>query len=108
MGAAADLKHLYNSARWKRLRQHILSKHPYCQCPHHNGKSMPANVVDHKIPHRGNLSLFWDVRNLQAMAKPCHDAFKQSQERGGAGFKRGCDDQGNPLSSEHEWYLDGR
>jgi hypothetical protein len=104
MGSAADLKHLYNSKRWKQLRKHILDKSPYCQCPHHNGKQYPANVVDHKIPHRGNLRLFWDVRNLQSMAKVCHDKFKQSQEKGGAGFKRGCDEHGNPLSTDHEWW----
>lgn len=61
-------------------------------------------VVDHKIPHRGDLKLFWDSRNLQTMTKPCHDKFKQSQEKGGAGFMMGSDEHGMPLNMEHEWY----
>jgi len=32
-----------------------------------------ANVVDHRIPHRGDEELFWDESNWQAMAKECHD-----------------------------------
>ncbi len=103
MGGAQQLKHLYNSKRWKQLRLHILSKHPFCQCPHHKGKQYPANVVDHRIPHQGNVFLFWDRSNLQSMAKVCHDRFKQSQEKGGAGFLKGCDEQGIPLSDYHEW-----
>jgi hypothetical protein len=38
------------------------------------------------------------------MSKPCHDIFKQSQEKGGVGFMKGCDEEGNPLNQEHEWY----
>lgn len=64
---------------------------------------MKANVVDHKIPHRGEPRLFWDRANLQSMWKPCHDRFKQSQEKGGAGFLSGCDENGWPLDASHEW-----
>ena len=39
-------------------------------------------VVDHIIPHRGNLALFWDEANLQAVSKAWHDSEKQRQERG--------------------------
>lgn len=104
MSNAKALKHLYNSKRWKQVRLNQLAKQPYCQCEHHKGKSYPANVVDHKIPHRGNIRLFWLPSNLQSMAKPCHDKFKQSQEKGGAGFKQGCDEFGNPLTDNHEWW----
>ena len=38
-------------------------------------------VVDHIIPHRGCVVLFWDESNLQALCKRCHDTEKQKQER---------------------------
>lgn len=38
-------------------------------------------VADHKIPHRGDPSLFWDENNLQCLCKACHDSAKQTQER---------------------------
>ena len=94
----------YKSARWKHIRQSQLSRQPYCQCPHHKGQKIKAEVVDHKIPHKGDSRLFWDTSNLQSMTKQCHDSFKQSQERGGSGFNRGCDEFGNPLNDTHSWW----
>jgi 5-methylcytosine-specific restriction endonuclease McrA len=38
-------------------------------------------IVDHIIPHRGNLALFWDEENLQAVCKEYHDGEKQRLER---------------------------
>jgi 5-methylcytosine-specific restriction protein A len=93
----------YKSKRWQRLRQHQLAKHPYCQCPHHEGKKLLADVVDHKTPHKGNERLFFDDRNLQSMTKQCHDSHKQSMERGGHGFERGCDEKGYPLVPIPGW-----
>ncbi|MCB4811684.1 HNH endonuclease [Methylovorus menthalis] len=42
----------------------------------------PATVVDHIKPHRGDMALFWDRNNWQAMAKECHDR-KTAREDGG-------------------------
>jgi 5-methylcytosine-specific restriction protein A len=94
----------YKKKRWKKLREIQLSRQPYCQCPHHIGTRYPAGVVDHIIAHKGDHKLFWSISNLQSMAKPCHDMFKQSQERGGHGFDQGVDIHGDPLSSDHPWY----
>ena len=92
--------------RWQLLRQRQLWKAPSCQCPHHAGKpdAPRAEVVDHITPHRGDPDLFFDPANLQSMAKECHDRFKQSEEKGGAGFLQGCDINGNPLDPNHPWY----
>jgi len=49
---------------------------------------MPATVVDHVIPHRGNQDIFWDQSNWQAMSKPCHDS-KTALEDGGLGRNKG-------------------
>ena len=105
-GKRSALAVLYNSTRWKRLRLIQLRAHPLCQCPHgQEGRIRVriANVVDHAPPHRGDPELFFDSANLKSMAKPCHDRFKQSQERGGKGFKGGCDDHGEPLDPAHWW-----
>lgn len=99
-----DYKKLYKTGRWKRLRVQQLTRQPYCQCAHHAGQKVPAEVVDHKKPHKGDLRLFFNVANLQSMTKECHDRFKQSQERGGIGFDTGCDATGQPLNKEHSWY----
>lgn len=94
----------YKSRRWQALRDEQLAREPFCQCPHHVGKQVYAEVVDHKIPHRGDSSLFFDAGNLQSMAKECHDSRKQSQEKGGAGFLAGCDANGLPLDKSHPFY----
>ena len=95
---------LYKTARWRKLRGRKLARDPYCQCPHHNGKGTRANVVDHIVPHRGDKRLFFSWSNLQSMATDCHNRFKQSQEKGGAGFDAGCNVKGEPLNKEHHWY----
>lgn len=93
----------YKSRRWKKLRLEILAQQRWCQCPHHKGKYVKAQVVDHIIPHKGDSRLFWDRTNLQALTKECHDKFKQSEEKGGRGFNQGCDAQGNPLNDLDHW-----
>lgn len=96
----------YSLKRWKVLRANQLRQHPFCQCPHHTGERVKATVVDHIEPHRGDTRLFWNPRNLQSLTKDCHDAWKHSQEYGGKGFLGGCDEHGNPLNKDHEWYKD--
>ena len=61
--------------RWRKLRSAFLAKFPLCQCElnHGAGCGYPAAVVDHKTPHNGDLRLFYDWNNLEAMTKACHD-----------------------------------
>lgn len=94
----------YKLARWQKMRKVQLSRHPMCQCPHCKEKGDVATVVDHKVPHKGNRKLFWDKTNLQSMSKSHHDSMKQSAEKGGFGFNKGCNEDGTPLNSEHSWY----
>jgi 5-methylcytosine-specific restriction enzyme A len=86
------------------MRQRQLWREPFCQCPHCVGKQVRAEVVDHKIPHRGDSTLFFDENNLQSMTKAHHDSMKQSEERGGAGFLTGFDELGSPLNKAHPFY----
>ena len=102
---AQDWQHLYKTARWQKLRARQLKRKPYCQCPHcKERRTSIATVVDHIERHQGDKRKFFDPSNLQSMTKECHDKFKSSQERGGHGFMQGCDEHGQPLSDEHEWY----
>ena len=38
-----------------------------------NGDRFKRPVIDHKIPHKGDLGIFWDEENLQLLHKSCHD-----------------------------------
>ena len=49
-----------------------------CAC----GCGRTADMVDHIIPHKGDMRLFWNRANWQALASsPCHSSRKQSIER---------------------------
>jgi hypothetical protein len=65
-----------------------------------------ATVVDHRIPHNGDLALFWDENNWQAMAKECHDSYKQSLEK--SGYIKGADHSGMPIDPAHPWNVERR
>ena len=45
----------------------------------------PAKEVDHIVPHKGDMKLFWDQTNWQSLCKPCHDSVKQAEEAAGLG-----------------------
>jgi 5-methylcytosine-specific restriction endonuclease McrA len=72
--------------RWQQARLAFLAQHPLCACDEctRTGRILVATVVDHRIPHRGDTTLFWDRSNWVPMAKPCHDA-KTAREDGGLG-----------------------
>ncbi len=60
-------------ARWRRARKAFLRRHPLCAECMKEGKVTPATVVDHIVPHRGDPTLFWDIKNWQPLCKGCHD-----------------------------------
>ena len=53
--------------------QVFLKQHPLCAFCQAEGKIVPATVVDHIIPHRGDQRLFWDQTNWESLCKECHD-----------------------------------
>nr|WP_318223722.1 HNH endonuclease [Paraburkholderia terrae]MDW3655162.1 HNH endonuclease [Paraburkholderia terrae] len=73
-------------SRWRRARETFLRRHPLCECAECRAQHrlLPATVVDHKVPHRGDMRLFWDQSNWQSMSKTCHDR-KTATEDGGFG-----------------------
>lgn len=67
--ASAQWHSLYSSARWRAMRSRFLAGHPVCvQC------GARATVADHIVPHRGDVSLFYNEANLQALCARCHSA----------------------------------
>lgn len=74
-----------HSPRWRKESKRYLNEHPLCGPCLAKGIEHGANVVDHKIPHKGDYDLFWNESNWQAMAKRCHD-IKTAKEDGGWGW----------------------
>lgn len=72
-------------AKWRAASKEFLAAHPYCECDTclRLGRLLPASVVHHMIPHRGDMQLFWDQANWRAMSKRCHDRHTSSTKRGG-------------------------
>lgn len=86
--------------KWQQARIGYLVKHPFCvmclaaagvreqgieaitlACLG-KGMALPwATVVDHSVPHRGDMALFWDSSKWQALCKPCHDSHAQRRDK---------------------------
>jgi 5-methylcytosine-specific restriction endonuclease McrA len=77
-------RQLYKSARWRALRLRIFKRDLFtCKWPGCGRSEVDTSqlVADHRRPHRGDLTLFWNEGNLQTLCKPCHDGRKQRAER---------------------------
>lgn len=70
--------------RWQQTRIGFLKSHPLCAECERQGRVRQANEVDHIIPHKGDMDLFWDRDNWQPMCAPCHSR-KTATEDGGFG-----------------------
>ncbi|RZS80644.1 HNH endonuclease [Pigmentiphaga kullae] len=86
--------------RWQKARAEHLRLHPHCvyclrdagiqasdpagvviECAERGVPVPCGNVVDHKIPHRGDKALFWDRSNWQTLCSTHHSGAKQREER---------------------------
>lgn len=65
--------------RWRRFRDTFIKVHPVCEYCEANGKTVPANVVDHDIPHRGCPVAFWNT-TFTALCDGCHNGPKARAE----------------------------
>ena len=76
-------------ARWQKVRKAYLLAHPIAvDWFREHGKVLhAAEVVDHIVPHRGDMKLFWDAANWQGLTKHDHDR-KTALEDGGFGRAR--------------------
>lgn len=60
------------TARWQRASKQFLRANPLCRDCTRRNRVTASSEVDHIIPHRGDMTLFWDRKNWQALCKPCH------------------------------------
>lgn len=97
-------------SRWQRARSGYLAHHPLCREHEQRGMYVPATVVDHIIPHKGDMVRFWDSANWQPLCAACHSS-KTAREDGGFGNKasgkvrQGCTVDGLPTDKRHPWNL---
>jgi len=89
--------------KWQQARLVFLREHPLCKMHMDLGRVVPATVVDHIQPHKGDLKLFWDRKNWQPLCKSCHDGAKQMLESRGRVI--GCGLNGMPVDPNHHWSL---
>ena len=69
---------------WQKYRKVFLFYNPLCVICLVDGILKSSIIVDHVIPHKGNIELFRDPGNHQALCKTCHD-IKTYNEDGGFG-----------------------
>jgi len=107
---AEAYRYLYRDKRWRGphgIRQQALVRDLYtcqrCDCllVTNNRHHPRAAVVNHKVPHRGDRVLFFDLENTESVCKQDHDALIQREEK--RGFVIGCDDTGRPIDPSHPW-----
>jgi hypothetical protein len=97
--------HWYDSARWQRIRARQLMDHPLCAMCLQQGLVVPATVVDHVEPHRGDWTKFV-LGPFQSLCKPCHDSPKREIESKGYSTEIGVD--GWPVDPHHPAYQRGK
>lgn len=86
-----DLRALYQTAKWRRVRRAFLRLNPICAWP---GCAAHATVVDHIVPrstasNRAELArLTWDPKNFQPFCKSHHDEKTQREQGRGRASRR--------------------
>lgn len=89
--------------KWDRERKGFLVAHPWCGRCAAVGRKTASAVVNHVIPHKMDLRLFWNRRNWEALCGPCHNGATQSEEkrqggRWGFSIPHGVKPSGIPVS----------
>lgn len=59
--------------KWHKARTGFLAEHPLCVVCEKAGMTVAAGVVDHIVPHKNDMRLFWDMTNWQALCAICHN-----------------------------------
>ena len=70
--------------KWQQAREGFLAKHPLCAHCQAKGLVTVATDVDHIIPHRGDMDLFWRRSNWQSLCHPCHSIKTQEETAQGS------------------------
>jgi 5-methylcytosine-specific restriction endonuclease McrA len=97
---SADFKSWYQTKWWRIARKEWLKQHPHCAICLDLDKVKTANVVDHRIPHRGDRNLFFNWLNLQSLCFFHHNSIKSALERNNT---VGAKIDGNPNIPNDGW-----
>ena len=86
--STTQTRNQYGSTRWKRTRAAALARDGYlCQVCTTRGVISSANIVDHITPQHKQQFDFFDLANLQAICKPCHDIKTAEEAKQARGLK---------------------
>lgn len=78
---AKDRQKIYNDKRWKEVRMLALIRDNFlCVSCLNEGIETKAEEVDHKIELSQDITLAFDLDNLQCLCKKCH-SIKTQKER---------------------------
>lgn len=66
--------------RWTDASAAYREHHPLCVGCAAVGRLTPTALVDHVVPHQGDMKLFWCTDNWQSTCRPHHDVIKQRME----------------------------
>lgn len=92
----------YHSAEWKRLRLRVLERDLFtCKLCGKIELNTSRLIGDHKVPHHGNRSDFFNANNVWCLCKACHDGRKQKLDK--SGVLIGSDADGRPVDPAHPW-----
>ena len=69
------------TSKWDAAAKQYLFDRPLCCGCEAAGQIKESKLVDHILPHRGDMVLFWDRANWQPSCKWHHDVVKQRLER---------------------------
>lgn len=78
-GPRASFRKRGYSKQWDKFSKGFLTRNPLCEFCLAQGRSMPAKVTDHDIPHKGDPVLFWQ-NSFTALCARCHNSTKQKME----------------------------
>lgn len=79
-------------SQWQRARVAFLALNPLCVASRANGLIVAADMVDHIVPHKGDMRLFWDRGNWQALSMDMHRRVKAVIEARWKAGQVGADD----------------
>jgi len=58
--------------KWQKVSRNFRLAQPACnECG--VVESLNNMVVDHIVPHRGDMQIFWDPNNWQSLCRTCHN-----------------------------------
>ncbi len=88
----------YKTAAWQARRMGQLRKQPLCERCLKEGRTTAATIANHRTPHRGNATLFWQGE-LESACKRHHDADIHSEEM--RGYSKAIGPDGWPIDPAH-------